>query len=165
MADDELEHVLFEDSDEVSDTLQTVLQGRPGLMYAKHTVRRVVMLRLRVTALTGRTLKLQTAVLSLLHLPRMCQETTFIASCTTLLHMPVQHQSHRQIARKQQLPCNSLLPHRLLAKVIALPARHALHLVCSAAHLQCYIQLCSSWIQPTCWHSNRKPLPTGPLLL
>lgn len=160
MADDELEHVLFEDSDEVSNTPQKVMQDQPGLMYARHTVRRLFTLKLRVNALTGRTLNLQKAVLSLLHLPRMCQKTTFIANYTTLLL--VQHQNHRQIARKR--PCNSLLRPRLLAKVTELPARHAPCVKCIATDLRCYSQLCSSWIQQRYWPSNRKPLPTGLLL-
>ena len=93
-------------------------------MYARHTMRRLVVLKLRVTALTGRTLNLQKAVLSLLQLTKMCQMTISIASCTTPLHLPEQHQNHRVVPRKHQRCCNSLLLHRLLAKVTVQPAMH-----------------------------------------
>ena len=125
MADDELEHVLFEDSDEVPNIPQTVQQDQPGLMYARPTMRRLVVLKLRVVALTGRTLNLQQAVLSLLQLTKMCQMTIFIASYTIRLLLPVQHQNHRQVPCQRQLCRNSLLLHRLLAKVTLQPTRHA----------------------------------------
>lgn len=125
MADDELEHVLFEDSDEVPNIPQTVQQDQPGLMYARHTMRRLVVLKLRVIALTGRTLNLQQAVLSLLQLTKMCQMTIFIASYTIHLHLLVQHQNHKQVPCQHQRCRNSRLLHCLLAKVTLQPARHA----------------------------------------
>ena len=112
-------------------------------------MRRLVELKLKVTALTGRTLNLQKTVLSLLQLTKMCQMTIFIASCTTPLHLLVQHQNHRQVPRKYQQCCNSLLLHRRLAKVTMQPARHTFSgkELAHSLKMCVYIQLCSYWIQ------------------
>ena len=114
---------------------------------------------LRVSALTGRKVNLHKAVLSLLHMT-MLQTMNSINALAPPRATPEPPANNAQAAGAQQQPVTS--PPASKGDTGIHLAMHHKPQLNALSKARCFVQLCSSWTQLTCWLSNRELQQTEP---